>query len=178
MDYLSPIPFHMASFVWCTLEWFCLDLCVCVCACVHIYVHLKKKQYVMCRFSLTFSCSFVSCVSVCAQSLSHVQLFVTPWTVASRLLCPWNFPNRNTGVGFAISSSRGSSQPKDWTWVSCIGRRILHYWTSWEAPDVRIEICIICCGNNDKTGSPFSWGDLAKVWGESWHFHWVWKDKY
>ena len=26
----------------------------------------------------------------------------------------------------AISSSRGSSQPRDWTWVSCIGRLILH----------------------------------------------------
>ena len=111
-----------------------------------------------------------------AQSLSRVQLFVTPWTVATRLLCPWSFPSRNPGVGFAVSSSRGSSQPKDRTYVSCIGRRILYHWTSWEARDVRIEICIICCGNNDKTGSPFSWGDLAKVWGESWHFHWVWKD--
>ena len=31
---------------------------------------------------------------VCAQSLSCVQLSVTP-----RLLCPWDFPGRNTGVG-------------------------------------------------------------------------------
>ena len=28
--------------------------------------------------------------------LSHVQLFATPWT---RLLCPWDFPGENTGVG-------------------------------------------------------------------------------
>ena len=28
------------------------------------------------------------------------QLFVTPWTVQpARLLCPWNFPGKNTGVG-------------------------------------------------------------------------------
>ena len=27
----------------------------------------------------------------CAESLSCVQLFVTPWTVARRLLCPWGF---------------------------------------------------------------------------------------
>ena len=36
----------------------------------------------------------------------------------------------------AISSSRGSSWPRDWTWVSCvscIGRRILHHWAIWEA---------------------------------------------
>ena len=32
-------------------------------------------------------------------SLSHVQLFVTPWTVPSRLLCPWDFPGKKTGVG-------------------------------------------------------------------------------
>ena len=31
---------------------------------------------------------------------SHVQLFVTPWTIACRLLCPWDSPGKNTGVGF------------------------------------------------------------------------------
>ena len=31
----------------------------------------------------------------CAQLLSRVWLFVTPWTVA----CPWDFPGKNTGVG-------------------------------------------------------------------------------
>ena len=25
--------------------------------------------------------------------------FVTPWTVPARLLCPWNSPGKNTGVG-------------------------------------------------------------------------------
>ena len=31
---------------------------------------------------------------VCA--LSHVQLSVNPWIVAARVLCPWNFPGKNT----------------------------------------------------------------------------------
>ena len=32
--------------------------------------------------------------------LSRVQLFATPWTVAYiRLLCPWDFPGKNIGVG-------------------------------------------------------------------------------
>ena len=35
---------------------------------------------------------------VCAWSLSRVWLLGTPWTVA-RLLCPWNFPGKNTRVG-------------------------------------------------------------------------------
>ena len=33
------------------------------------------------------------------KSLSRVWLFATPWTVATRLLCPWNSPGKNTGVG-------------------------------------------------------------------------------
>ena len=31
--------------------------------------------------------------------LSCIQLFKTRWTVATRLLCPWNFSGKNTGVG-------------------------------------------------------------------------------
>ena len=37
----------------------------------------------------------------------------------------------------AISSSRGSSPPRDWiciSWVFCIGRRILYLWATREAP--------------------------------------------
>ena len=30
---------------------------------------------------------------------SRIRLFVTPWTVLSRPLCPWNSPGQNTGVG-------------------------------------------------------------------------------
>ena len=30
---------------------------------------------------------------------SHVQLFGIPWTVAHWLLCPWDSPGKNTGVG-------------------------------------------------------------------------------
>ena len=29
-----------------------------------------------------------------------MRLFATPWTVASRLLCPWDFPGKNTEAGF------------------------------------------------------------------------------
>ena len=35
--------------------------------------------------------------------------------------------------GVVISSSSGSSLPKDQTCVSCIGRQILYQWTTWEA---------------------------------------------
>ena len=32
-------------------------------------------------------------------SFNHVRLFAIPWTVAARLLCPGNSPDKNTGVG-------------------------------------------------------------------------------
>ena len=38
-------------------------------------------------------------ISYIMKSLSNVQLFATPWTVAYRLLLPWDFPGKNTGVG-------------------------------------------------------------------------------
>ena len=33
------------------------------------------------------------------SQINHVRLFVVPWTVAARLLCPWDFPGKKTGVG-------------------------------------------------------------------------------
>ena len=41
-----------------------------------------------------------------------------------------------------ISFSRGSFWPRDWTSVSCIGRRILNQWATWEA---QIHSYIIPC---------------------------------
>ena len=32
-----------------------------------------------------------------APSLSHVRFLVTPWAIV--LLCPWNFPSKNTRIG-------------------------------------------------------------------------------
>ena len=36
---------------------------------------------------------------VCMIIAHHVCLSVTPWTLAARLLCPWNSPGKNTGIG-------------------------------------------------------------------------------
>ena len=51
---------------------------------------------------------------------------------ATSFLCPWNFPDKNTG---AISSSRGFSELGDQTssFILCIGRWILYHWATWEA---------------------------------------------
>ena len=39
------------------------------------------------------------CCCCCCVVLNHVLLFVTPWTVHARFVCPWDFPGKNTGVG-------------------------------------------------------------------------------
>ena len=63
------------------------------------------------RFSLSFSL-IVSC-SVVSNSLQP------HWLQPTKLICPWDSPSKNTGV-VAIPFSRGSSQPRDQTQVSCI----------------------------------------------------------
>ena len=66
---------------------------------------------------------------VVSSSLQPHELYPT------RLLCPWDFQGRSTGV--AISSSRGSSWPRDWNHIFCIGRQFLYHWATKEAPRYR-----------------------------------------
>ena len=47
----------------------------------------------------------------------------------TRLLFPWNFSDKNMGVG----CFRGSSKPRDGTHISCIDRQILYHWATREA---------------------------------------------
>ena len=64
--------------------------------------HCTAREVQVCLLGLWSQGQLIShCIfpSWKGYSLSHVQLFVTPWTVASRLLCPCNFPDENTGVG-------------------------------------------------------------------------------
>ena len=56
--------------------------------------------------------------------------FVTPWIVAPRFLCLWNFPGKNNEVArilewVAISLSRASSRPSGQIHISC--SLLLHY---------------------------------------------------
>ena len=56
----------------------------------------------------------------------------------------WNRHTRKSEEG-PVSSSRGSSQPRDQSWVSCFGRQFLYHWATWEAPRVQVKIvnCIV-----------------------------------
>ena len=61
------------------------------------------------------------------KSLSHVQLFATPW-----LYSPWK---ARILEWVAFPFSRGSSQSRDWTQVSCIAGQFFTSWAAREAQE-------------------------------------------
>ena len=73
---------------------------------------------------------------MCAQLLSHVQLFATPWIVAHQAPLSMGFPRQEYWSGLLFPSPRESSQLRDQTHISCIsctGRQILYHRATWEA---------------------------------------------
>ena len=56
----------------------------------------------------------------CARSLSCIQLFATPWTVARQAPLSMGILQARILEWVVMPSSKGSSQPKDQTQVSCI----------------------------------------------------------
>ena len=64
------------------------------------------------------------------QSLSIVRLFETPWTIAQPGSSPQGILQARLLEWVAMSSSRGSSWPRDGTHVSCTGSLILYHWAT------------------------------------------------
>ena len=91
----------------------------------------EKEGYFPYRI-LFYSLSSSLCLHVVL--VSHVQLF-------ARVLCPWDSPGKNTGVGYH-SLLRGIFPTQDWThvsYVSCLGRRVPYSWATWGALPLRLE---------------------------------------
>ena len=110
----------------------CIFLCGCVCGgkSLHLLTSLALWR-LPCAPDLLCPVSQLSFqyVSVC---VSCVWLFATPWTIACLAPLLMGFPTRIL-ERVAISSSRGSSQPRDQTCTSCIsflGRQILYHWAT------------------------------------------------
>ena len=76
---------------------------------------------------LPWQCNFLK-LSHCFCTRVH-SVGVQP----ARLLCSWDFPSKNPGVGchFLLQEI---FQTRDQTWVSCISKRILYCWATWKAP--------------------------------------------
>ena len=63
-------------------------------------------------------CVWVVWCGLC--TLSHVRLFAAPWTVVRQAPLSMGFPGARILQWVAISFSRGSSQPRDQTHISCL----------------------------------------------------------
>ena len=88
-----------------------------------------------------------------ARSLSHVRFFTTPWTAASQApLSLGIFQARILEWG-AMPSSRGSSWPRNQTfisYVSCTGQRFFTASITWKpevfTPSLEAELEMLCLG--------------------------------
>ena len=109
----------------------------------------------LCATSVLSSASYIAAWLM----LQNADFFLLPCTYACVLRCVLLFcnPMDCSPPGSSVSGilqarilewvvipfSRGSSQPRDWTWVSCIsciGSRILYHWASWECPSLALPV--------------------------------------
>ena len=77
---------------------------------------------------------------VCVSSVVS-DSFATPWIVAHQVLCPWNFPGKNTGMGFHFLL-QGIFPAQGLNPISCVSgivRWILYHCAIWKAPDIYIR---------------------------------------
>ena len=98
-------------------------------------------------------------VCICVLShFSHVWLSQLYGPYPARLLCPWDSPGKNTGVGCHVLL-QGSSQPRDQTHishVSCIYRWVLYHQCHLGSP-----MCIN--GFDQNIYSVFQWKNTIEV---------------
>ena len=70
-----------------------------------------------------------SCLTLCDPMNHDLQGSSVHWISQARIL-EW----------VAMPFSRGSSQPRDWTWVYCIGRRILYRLSPQRSPNLLVPL--------------------------------------
>ena len=87
-------PANMSSFT-------CVGFC--------LYVFLTFKVIVMLEGRI-----------MCAELLSCIQLFATLWTIAHQAPLSMGFPRQEYWTGLPFSFFGGSSQPRNWTYGSCV----------------------------------------------------------
>ena len=103
--------------------------------------HSVRSEYLMLRTTDTVKSSIPGIIwqhflypGPCAV-LSLVQLFVTPWTVAHQAPLSMVILQARIPEWVAMLSSRGSSQSRDWTLVSCIAGRFFTIWATRKAQE-------------------------------------------
>ena len=73
--------------------------CLCLPSYVGAYFSVSWAARTLSLTCIVQGSSKESCCCCCLVAKSRLTLFCNPWTAATRLLCPWDFPGKNTGVG-------------------------------------------------------------------------------
>ena len=102
---------------------------------------LKSSKWLFKRF-------LIQCMTLYACLLSCftcVRLFATLWTVARQAPLSMGFSRQDTRVGChfllqGIFPTQGLNLCPCVSYVSCIGRRVIYHWATWEAPDPSIQL--------------------------------------
>ena len=97
-------------------------------------IALKDKDYFKNNCNSTVIPKAMRNEPCCAKSLSRVQLFVTPWTVALQAPLSMGILQARILEWVAMPSSRESSQPRDQTQISRIAGG---FFTVWATREVR-----------------------------------------
>ena len=93
-------------------------------------VHLSILDINLVSSLYTVDSHYLLCTH--AQSLSRVQVFATPWTVACQAPLSTDFPGKNTVEGCHFLLQRMfPSQGSNLHFL--LGRQILYHWATWEA---------------------------------------------
>ena len=98
-----------------------------------IFIIYTYSNFILLHFEGgAFSLCWKYTVIVCVWSRLVMSDSLRPWELyPTRILCPWNSPDKNTGVGCHFLL-QGSSQTRDRTPVSCIAGRRFILWATRE----------------------------------------------
>ena len=88
------------------------------CVCIQVKVLLLQRKLLWLVVGYVHVCSVVS-DSLRPHGLQPARLH----GIFQAVILEW----------VVMPSSRGSSRPRDWSHISCIGRQILYNWATWEA---------------------------------------------
>ena len=111
--------------------------------------------------------SVIRLMCVCL-SLSRVWLFATRWTIAHRLLCLWDSPGKNAGVG-CHSLLQGIFPTQGWDPVSLTAGRFFTIWAiREEGPAISSQFKTVKNISDSESGLFSSAWD--KFYGRLWKF--------
>ena len=82
-------------------------------------------------------------VSPCSYLFSRVQLFSDPMDCSPPGSSVHGISQARTLEWVAMSFSKASSPPRDWTCISCIGRWVLYCWATWEVPLLTLLLLLL-----------------------------------